>query len=508
MSGSKSILKSTVIVTIVTFGIKVLGLIKQAVLAAYCGATEETDAFFIASGVIFSLSTMLFSSISITLLTEHTNKLLKKGRTEANELINLSLRFFLPISLIVSFLFYVGAPFVAKFLAPSYQNEQLQMLSHYTQLMSGVFVLTCYYLIVNVVLETDKEFVPGRLYGFFLNAFMIVAAVFLFDSVGMEALIWAFIFSGIVECIVVTICAGKRFHIIFGQISMDKNEVVNLLKLSLPLIIGNALYEINDIVDKQISSGLGAGNASYLTYGATINEIVTGVIVGSVSVVLFSHFTTWVAEKEVNKVADGLNRSLEMLTIIILPILSMCIFAGGDIIRLFYGRGQFGENEIKATQMVVIGYALGFVFSSVRAIMVKVFYAFQDTKRPLINGLLSISINIVLSIILSRFCGIAGVAMATSIAMFVSSLLLFKQIKCYLPNFSVKESMPEYIKGVVACLLSSVAIFAVSFMDIENALCRLIIESVFCAFTYICALHIMQANSLELVSKLIRHNKE
>ena len=47
MSGSKSILKSTVIVTIVTFGIKVLGLIKQAVLAAYCGATEETDAFFI-----------------------------------------------------------------------------------------------------------------------------------------------------------------------------------------------------------------------------------------------------------------------------------------------------------------------------------------------------------------------------------------------------------------------------------------------------------------------------
>ena len=107
MSGSKSILKSTVIVTIVTFGIKVLGLIKQAVLAAYCGATEETDAFFIASGVIFSLNTMLFSSISVTLLTEHTNKLLKKGRSEANELINLSLRLFLTNSLILSFLFYV-----------------------------------------------------------------------------------------------------------------------------------------------------------------------------------------------------------------------------------------------------------------------------------------------------------------------------------------------------------------------------------------------------------------
>lgn len=169
---SKSILTSTLYVTLLTFFIKFLGLVKQSVLAAFCGATDETDAFFIASGVLLQLCTMIFSAISISLLTVHTKTLVNQGREMSNDLINAVLRCFLPISLAITLLFMIGAPWVARFLAPSYGDEQIEILAHYVRLMSCVFVLWCYYLTINVVLETDKEFVPGRGQGFFQNIFL------------------------------------------------------------------------------------------------------------------------------------------------------------------------------------------------------------------------------------------------------------------------------------------------------------------------------------------------
>ena len=102
----------------------------------------------------------------------------------------------------------------------------------------------------------------------------------------------------------------------------------------------------------------------------------------------------------------------------------MCVIAGDQIVELFYGRGNFGTNEIKLTDSVVIGYSLGFIFQAARANLVKVFYAFQDSKTPMINGMISIACNITLSFLLSRIIGISGVSLATSIAMFIATLLL------------------------------------------------------------------------------------
>lgn len=502
---SKSILTSTLYVTLLTFLIKFLGLVKQSVLAAFCGATDDTDAFFITSGVLLQLCTMIFSAISISLLTVHTQTLVNKGREMSNDLINAVLRYFLPISVLITLIFLIGAPYVARFLAPLYSESQIENLAHYIRLMSCVFVLWCYYLTINVILETDKEFIPGRGQGFFQNIFLIIAAIFLFQSYGMESLIWSFILSGLAECVLVTWCARKRFRIIFNKLKTPRWELNKLLKLSLPLIIGNALYEINDIVDKQISSSLGTGNVSYLTYGSTINEIVTGVIVASVSTVIFAHFATWVSKGEIKKVETNLNYSIELITMIILPIMSLCIFAGDDILRLFYGRGNFGEHEVKMTEAVVIGYASGFIFASARANVVKVFYAFQDTKTPLVNGMISIFLNICCSIIFSRFWGVGGIALATSVAMLVSVVLLMYKLKMYLPDYNALSSYKEYLKGFVSTIACSAVVY---FVDLESDLTiiiKMLLECLMCFGTYIICMIALRANCIRIMkTKLFR----
>lgn len=418
MKQEKSIMSSAVQVTIILFIIKLLGVAKQAIIAAVCGATGETDAYFVATGVIVALCSILFSSISISLLTLYTQRLIDRGRAEANNLLNAVLRVFLPVSAVVTAIFAVGSRMTAQFLAPSYEGTQLETLSQYIRLMSVMFIFTCYYLIINVVLETDKRFLPGKGQSLFQNLFICVAAVVVYPRYGTMALIYAFLLAGVVQCIQITWSARHEFRFVW-RVQPEREAIGQLLALSLPLIVGNAIYEINDIVDKQIATGLGHGNVSYLSYGASINEIVTTLIVSSVTTVLFSHYATWIAEGNIQRVGDGLKKSLEYIVLLIMPIMVMCFVCGDCIVDILYGRGSFDAQAAAATTSVVAGYAAGFLFQAARANLVKVFYAFNDTRTPMINGAVSIVINVLCSLALSRVIGVGGIALATSISMLV-----------------------------------------------------------------------------------------
>ena len=327
MIEQNKLIKSTIVITFITFLTKLLGLIKQSVLAAVCGATAEMDAYFVGSGVLVSLCGVFFSVNSIFLLSLHTDVLFKEGREKSNDLINSVLRIFIPISIGITLIFFVFSTPIAKLLAPSYGNEQTKLLSHYIQVMSFSFILWCYYLTINVVLETDKRFIPGKMQGVFQNVVLIVVALLFYPKYGVRVLLYAFLLSGLIQCLLVTWCARKQFKFVFHKVNAG-SQIKQLIIRSIPLIIGNAIYEINDIVDKQISTGLGTGSVSYLTYGATINEIVTGVLVASVSSVLFAHFATWISEGRVDQVEKNLEGCIEYLTVLIMPIMAMCIAAG------------------------------------------------------------------------------------------------------------------------------------------------------------------------------------
>lgn len=497
-----SIVNSTLQLTFAVLFIKILGLAKKSIIAAVCGATAETDAFFIASEVIVALCTVFFSSISISLLSMHTQRLLREGRKASNNLINAILRVFVPISIFISVAFVLFSENISKLLAPSYEGVQLQELSSYIKIMAIMFVFSCYYLIINVVLETDKRFLPGKGQAFFQNLFVIIAAIFFYPRMGISALLWAFVFAGLIQCVQITWNARNIFKFQL-KILPEKNSIDKLVSLAGPLLVGNAIYEINDIVDKQISSGLGHGGVSVLSYGASINEIVTSLIVTSLSTVLFSHYATWIAEGKIKQVGDNLKQSLEYLLVIIMPIMIMCFVAGDTIVEILYGRGSFDTKAITRTSGVVMGYAAGFFFQAARATIVKVYYAFQDTKTPMLNGAISVCVNVMLSIVLSRFMGAAGIAFATSIAMFLVTALLFPKIYKLLPSFTLKSNAMDYVKILFVSGMVWVTAFAFRYVLNVAVYLSFLIIGVYIVCTYIILLMLFKVTCVkDMISKI------
>lgn len=483
MSKKNGIIESTLQLTAAVLFIKILGLAKKSIIAAVCGATAETDAFFIASEVIVALCTVFFSSISISLLSMHTDRLLKEGREASNNLINAVLKTFIPIAFVITIVFILFSDKISQILAPSYEGAQLLNLSAYIRIMAVVFVFSCYYLIINVVLETDKRFLPGKGQAFFQNLFVVISALLFYSRMGISSLLWAFVLAGFIQCIQISWNARNCFK--FKMKTSDETESIKMLiSLAGPLLVGNAIYEINDIVDKQISSGLGHGGVSVLSYGASINEIVTSLIVTSLSTVLFSHYATWIAEGKIEKVGKNLQQSLECLLVIIMPIMVMCFVAGDLIVGVLYGRGSFSADAISRTNGVVIGYAAGFFFQAARATIVKVYYAFQDTKTPMINGAISVGVNVVLSFTLSKFLGVSGIALATSISMFAVTMLLLPGVKKYTPSFSLKSSIADGLKILLASGIVWFTAPAIKAVIHGNIYLQFVIMGVYIVFSY------------------------
>ena len=456
----KNIIYSSIIVTIFTIIIKLIGLLKHTAIASHIGASYETDAFYVATGVIGHLSLLIFSALSISLLSLYSEKKEHEGKESANNLISLVFKVFIPISIFISLAVYFFAPIIAHVLAPSYEGEALGTLIHYVKIMSFAFIPCCYYLIANVILEEEKIFIPGRCRDFFQNLFVLIAVLFLYNKFGLAVLVYAFLFASIAEAILITFKIKKYYSFKILE-SSDYTLIKRLLIISLPLLIGNAVYEINDIVDKQISTGLGSGLASLLTYGATLNEIVTGVIISSISVVLFANFTSHVAKKEYSKIEEELSLVMDVFVMILIPLMIIFIIDGYDITKLFFGRGNLNDSNLTNIYYVLIGYSIGFIFQAFRANLIKVLYSFQQTKSTMYNGIISIIINIALSIILSKFLGLWGVSLATSLSMFMATILAYKDVKKILPNLKIKNITKEYYKYVISGFITTLIILLV-----------------------------------------------
>ena len=501
-----SIIISSISVTLLMLFIKFLGVIKQSVMASVCGASMESDSFFVASGIISSLSVALFSAISISLLTTYSQVKNNEGQEKANKIINCSIKVFLPATAILVVIINALAYPIAQLLAPSYTTEALLVFATYIRILSITLIPSCFYLILNVTLENKKVFLPGKLNGLFLNLFLIIATLCFYKQLGVISLVIAFVLAIVTQAVFVFFISRKDFGLSFKKTEC-MSYVKRILLLSLPLIIGNAVYEINDIVDKKIALSIGDGAASILTYGASVNEIVTGVIVSSISVVIFANFASLVASKEIDKLIAILKNTLLCLFIFILPIMIICCFSGTSLVKILYERGEFSPSDVTLTSQVVLGYAVGFIFQAIRSILIKVYYAFNKVILPTVTGFIAVSLNITLSIILSKSLGVLGIALATSISMALTNIILFAFVKKLLPDFKITSLLPESLKSILAIIISGTVFYLLNEFTSYNVYAEFIVNCLVLAILYFACLLLFKSKPLLLFINKIKNRR-
>jgi putative peptidoglycan lipid II flippase len=467
MSQSKKAAKSVAIIIIFSFGGKLLGFIREMLIGTKFGSGAETDTFFIALTAISLFTTIITKSINTTMIPVLSEVEMNEGeegkRSHTNNLLNIvSL-----ISFVIIALAWILAPTIIKIIAPGFDEvEQFKL----AVLMMRIGLPTIFFAGIQGVfrgyLQSELMFSESALVSFPFNFTYIFFLLFLSSFFGIKGLMVTSVLAVISQILLQIVGIRKtkfRYEFIFD---LKDEYVKKILYLIPPVLISVGIGDLNKIIDKALASTLIDGSISALNYASRLDGLVRGVFIAAIATVMYP-----ILSKEANKDSyDGLKKvtinGINIILLITIPATVGMIILANPIVKVAFQRGKFDSFATYMTSGALIFTVLGMVGSSLRTLLNNVYYSLQDTKTPVINGFIAVTINVALNLILIKPMAHRGLALATSISATVASILLIYILKKKIGSLGLMKSVKCGIKSLVASLVMGVIVYS---LDISLA---------------------------------------
>ena len=434
---SSKIVKNSIVVSGVVCLGKALSFLKQAVLAWAFGANSGTDVYFTADSYIVMFAQIQTTSISPGILTEYILLDENKNRRDLEYFLRKCFVIFPVIALVLILVNIVLANQISIMLGISYSPEQRQKLQQLMICLCPVILFASFSGVSNGILDANERFVPSKFLSLFFSVSIIIFVFLFHDKLGIESMLLGFLLGYGFHTVYVTVLAKRYFS--FGKIKKRDESFIRVMRRVLPLVIGNSIVDIGHLVDKIIASSLVTGSVTYLYYGQVIsNDLVNSVIITAIGTVFLPSLTRMAVNRcdgytVANRISEIIGIEVAILTVIV----GLFVVEGTDFVKFFFERGSFSSEA----PMYVTGIA----------ILTKTHYAYQDTVTPMKNGIIGVIINTVLSFIFSRFIGVFGIALATSISMAFVAFIMSHSIKKYIGIYPLnKRFWGSFIKTFVS----------------------------------------------------------
>ena len=471
----KSIVKATSAVAVVMLLSKVLGFLRQSIVANVYGSNTATDVYFVSSEFMINLSGAFTTALTTALVTVYISVALNQDRQAAGKVASRVLSLFLLGAAAVVVLLDLFAPEVGWLLAPAYTEEQSQLLAHYLRLFSVAFLFSAIQSIYAAVQNANDIFIPGKLYGVIYNPVAIFCMLALGERLGLSALVYAYYIANVIQVVFLHL-RSRGLYRFTPTLGFRDENVVKVWRLALPVLVSNVVIQLNGVVDKAICSYLGEGMASSYTYANTLEQFVTGTFTATINLILLSRFAELVTRKVQREMKRTLTQAATLMVLILAPVALITVLSAMDIVSLVYYRGEFTMENVHSTTLALVGFAVGFPIIALRELLIRVHFAYQETKSPMVISMISVVCNVVLSILLSFWVGILGVTLATSLSAVVSVYFLNRGVKEMLPGFRLFSQWKSYGKCMVAMALAAAAVVAVGQLGISGVLVRTVLK--------------------------------
>ena len=367
--------------------------------------------------------------------------------------------------------------------------------------LSRITIFAMYFIasanIFKGYLEYRGKFLGTSLYGILLNAGMILGIVL--SSEERYILLGYGVLSGyILSFIILVVLARKNNFETKPNVNFKDEHLKKLVILTLPMILNDAVWQVNGIVDKSIASTIGAGYISAINYSHYIVDMVSSVFATSIVTVFFPNIVKSFNENGIEIVKSKTRKVLKIIIFITIPATVLIAFFAKTIVKILFFRGAFNNESLEITSMAVAIYSLALTFVCVKIILFKVFYAMQDTKSPTKSAIIAIIINIVFSVVLAKVMGYIGIIIATVIAAFISTILLIVMFNRKRGSLIGKKLWIDIMKILIATVIMTITIIIVGKIInntfINNGILKSIIAMLVGISVYLLSLFFMRFN--------------
>lgn len=496
-----SIMKTGFLIACITVVAKLIGFLREMIIANYYGTTSETDAFFFAQ----SIPGMIFPSVCMSISTAFISLYVEKKLNDsdkADRFASSSLKSTVLIALLLSLVGIFILPYIVPLLAPGFKNDQLMLAIRLSQMAMVAFVFLMIQYMFIAILNANNIFYITQISAVANNIVVVVLIALQSKQHTIYGLMIIVIIAQLVQILVLGVPIFQSVHIRWKAPCFDA-EIRLLLKMSVPLMVGNSVLAIHTIIDKAIASSLENGAISALSYADTINQLVSGVFITSLSTVLHPNLTENAVQGRESEFFDNIKKSITYLFLAVGLVSVFLIVIPDEIISFLFERGDFDWNSTFLTAKALRFYAIGYVFICVREVFSRAFYAVKNTKTPMFNSIIGIVINCVASLILARYVGIIGIALGTSISNIVIAVLMFLSMK---KNF-VKAKLIDWLNTVkigLAMLVSGLVVYFIhGFLVDITIIIRILLMGMAGVATYAIMLLLLRMDVVVSMVKLV-----
>jgi putative peptidoglycan lipid II flippase len=442
--------------SIATFISRILGYIKDMMLAFYFGATGISDSFFAAFRIInFSRELFAEGSMSaafIPVLTEHR---LQKGEEEAKQLVKITFSIILIAAGIMCALGIIFAPAIVRVIAYGFvldHPEQVPLTILLTRIMFPFLFFISLAALVMGALNTKRVFFIPALAPALLNItiiIMVVSFVSFFDQ-PIIAVALGVAIGGFVQFAFQLPSFYKNGYRLGFTPHFRHPGLKRMAILLLPVTLALAASQINILVGTVLATSLPQGSVTYLYYSMRLIQFPIGMFGVSMGMAALPMLSEHVLKGDFDKLREDFAFSLRLLFYVSVPAMIGLIALREPIVNLLFQRGTFDYTATQATAEALLFYSLGIWATAGARIITMTFYAMKDTKTPVKIAAIGVAMNLILCYMLKEPLKHSGIALAYALAFSVNFTLLFIFIKKKLEHIDTGKIFRSFIKTCIA----------------------------------------------------------
>jgi len=423
-------------VSTVTMLSRILGFIRDNVIARVFGASMEADAFFVA----FKLPNLLrrifaegaFSQAFVPILAEYK----ERQSIEQTRIFVAFIAGLLTLSLaVITVIGIICAPYLVLISAPGFADN-LAKFTITTDLLRVTFPYIFFISLsscVGAILNTWNVFSVPAFAPALLNLSFIVCALFLAPllDVPIMALAIAVIIGGILQLLYQLPFLAKISMLVLPRFSLRDSCVLKVLKNMSYAVIGVSVAQISLLINTVFASFLVAGSVSWMYYADRLMELPVGVLGVALGTLLLPSLAKTYAQNDVANYHKLLNWGLKLCLLLAIPCAAGLMLLARPITITLFMYGKFAQQDVIMTERALMAYAIGLIALLLIKVFAPGFYARQNIKTPVKIAVCSLFFTQILNIIFLSFTNLAhvGLALSISLAAWLNASLLLHQLK-------------------------------------------------------------------------------
>ena len=421
MNEKRKLSSAAGVVSFATLISRILGVVREQVLAAYFGAGFFTDAFLVAFRIPNLLRDLFAEgAMSASFVPTFTKYLKEAGNSEAMRLTSIVINLLLIVLSGLTLLIIIFSRPIVLVLAMGFSRigpEKIDLTVKMTQIMSPFLLFVALAAVFMGMLNSfGKFFIPALAPAIF-NIACILAGIFLsplMPSIGQEPIVSMAIGAllGAVGQLFIQIPTARKLGFRYSPtFDFSHPGLKRILMLMAPATFGLAATQISIIVDNIIASYFGDGPISWLNYSFRIMMLPIGLFGVAIATVNLAEVSKNAADGDTSALKRTVARSIRLAAVLTIPATAGIIALRTPIIRILYERGKFGPFDTEQTSYTLLFYAIGLFAYSLVKIIVPTFYALGDTKTPVKVSALTVALKIGLNFLflyIFRLLGIPG----------------------------------------------------------------------------------------------------